>query len=109
MSPMGLEGRCCLLPLLRKVFQNFLRHVCVVIRSKTGGLLSPSEAREPRVCADETTDPDCPEVKISLLQRCKQDLSGFDHVRWVLHRLVKVCSTSGQPGKALLSGVLYIV
>ncbi|KAK7801437.1 hypothetical protein U0070_015547 [Myodes glareolus] len=78
-------------------------------RSKTGGLLSPSEARELRVCADETTDPDCPEVKISLLQRCKQDLSGFDHVRWVLHRLVKVCSTSGQPGKALLSGVLYIV
>lgn len=51
------------------VFQNSPRHVCVVIRSKTGGLLSPSEAPEPRVCADETTDPDCPEVKISLLQR----------------------------------------
>lgn len=50
MSPMGLEGRHCP-PVSPKedVFQNFPRHVCVaisyvVIRAKTGGLLSPSEA-----------------------------------------------------------------
>lgn len=80
-SWMGLQGRRCLPVFLRKAFQDFPRHVCVaisyvVIRSKTGGLLSPSEVPEPGVCANETMDPDCPEMKILLLQRWKQDLSG---------------------------------
>lgn len=67
MSPVGLEGSAA--SPKESVFQNLPRHVYVVIRSKTGGLLSPSEAPEPRVSAGDTTDPDCPEVKISLLQR----------------------------------------
>lgn len=80
-SWMGLEGRRCLPVFLRKAFQDFPCHVCVaisyvVIKSKTGGLLSPSEVPEPGVCANETMDPDCPEMKILLLQRWKQDLSG---------------------------------
>lgn len=34
---------------------------------------------------------------------------GFYGVRWVLHRLVKVCYVLWASTKALLSGVLYIV
>lgn len=114
-SRMGLEGRWCLPVFLRKTFRDFPCHVCVaisyvVIRSKTGDLLSPSEVPEPGVCANETMDPDCPEMKILLLQRWKQDLSGvWPCVLGAAQTRVKVCASSGQPGKALLSGVLYIV
>lgn len=73
-SRMGLEGRRCLPVFLRKAFGTSLAMCCVaisyvVIRSKTGGLLSCSEVPEPGGCANETMDPDCPEMKILLLQR----------------------------------------
>lgn len=82
---------------LRKTFQDFPRHVCVaiscvVIRSKTGGLLYPSEVPEPGVCANEIVDPDCPEMKILLLQVKTRPVWGLTMCSWVLHRPESRCA-----------------
>ena len=100
------------------VFKNLPRHTCVsisyvIIRSETGSIFSLSESTSAQsLLGNDIMDPDCFERWRSLLliQVTTRSVGGFYGVRWVLHRLVKVCYVLGHPHKGpALWSVVYSV